>query len=111
MVAVGKRPSTLGAAPKRTHLRIFISAAHAPSPLPPRSLEVFLLTSRHTFSAGEGFCYHMENLKRATVIGEPTGGGANPGVRRRLDNHFWMFLPTMRALSPTTGTNWNGVGV
>jgi peptidase S41-like protein len=72
---------------------------------------VYLLTSRHTFSAGEGFSYHMRNLKRAMIIGEPTGGGANPGVRKRLDDHFWMFLPTMRALSPITGTNWNGVGV
>jgi retinol-binding protein 3 len=72
---------------------------------------VYLQTSRHTFSAGKGFCYHMQNLKRATAIGEPTGGGANPGFRRRLDDHLWMFLPTMRALSSITGTNWNGVGV
>ena len=72
---------------------------------------VYVLTSSRTFSAGEGFSYHMRNLKRATVVGEQTLGGANPGMRKRLSRHFWMFLPTMRAVSPITGTNWDGVGV
>ncbi len=72
---------------------------------------VFVLTSRRTFSAGEGFAYHMRNLRRATIVGERTAGGANPGIRKRLTSHFWLFVPTARAVSPVTGTNWEGLGI
>ena len=41
---------------------------------------VFILTSRRTFSAAEEFTYNLKNLKRATIVGETTGGGAHPGA-------------------------------
>src|SRR6185369_3754977 len=34
---------------------------------------VWILTSKATFSAGEQFAYDLKNLKRATLVGEPTG--------------------------------------
>ena len=40
-----------------------------------------------------------------------TGGGANPGEVRRIDDHFSIFVPDMRAQNPNTKTNWEGVGV
>jgi hypothetical protein len=40
---------------------------------------VYVLTSSHTFSAAEEFTYNLENLERATIVGETTGGGAHPG--------------------------------
>lgn len=73
--------------------------------------DVYILTSRETFSAAEDFTYALKNLKRATVVGETTGGGANPGVDRRLLPHFSMFMPLGRAVSPVTQANWEGVGV
>jgi hypothetical protein len=39
---------------------------------------VFVLTSGRTFSAAEEFTYNLKNLKRATLVGETTGGGAHP---------------------------------
>ena len=53
----------------------------------------------------------MKNLKRATIIGETTGGGAHPGGGFRISEHFGMFVPTGRAISPITKTNWEGTGV
>ncbi len=73
--------------------------------------DVYILTSRRTFSAGEEFAYNLKNLKRATIIGEATGGGAQPGEPFRLADHFVAFIPTGRAVNPITKTNWEGTGV
>ena len=73
--------------------------------------EVYILTSTRTFSAAEEFSYNLRNLKRATIVGETTGGGAHPGGTFRLDKHFRAFISTGRAISPITKTNWEGVGV
>jgi hypothetical protein len=73
--------------------------------------DVIILTSQETFSAAEDFSYALKNLKRATLVGETTGGGANPGKDVRLTPHFSVFLPHGRAVSPVTKTNWEGVGV
>jgi hypothetical protein len=73
--------------------------------------DVYVLTSNRTFSGGEEFAYDMKNLKRATLIGETTGGGANPGGPVRLTEHFDVFIPAGRAISPITKTNWEGTGV
>jgi C-terminal processing protease CtpA/Prc len=69
------------------------------------------LTSKRTFSGAEEFTYNLKNLKRATIIGETTGGGAHPGGGFRITEHFGMFVPTGRAISPITKTNWEGTGV
>ncbi|HEX8148319.1 MAG TPA: S41 family peptidase [Pyrinomonadaceae bacterium] len=73
--------------------------------------DVYVLTSGRTFSGAEEFSYNLKNLKRATLVGETTGGGANPGGGNRLGAHFGVFIPTGRAVSPVTRTNWEGTGV
>lgn len=73
--------------------------------------DVYVLTSKRTFSGAEEFTYNLKNLKRATIVGETTGGGAHPGGMFRLNEHFGAFIPTGRAISPITKTNWEGTGV
>jgi C-terminal processing protease CtpA/Prc len=73
--------------------------------------DVYVLTAKRTFSAGEEFTYNLKNLKRATIIGEVTGGGAHPGGMVRLSDHFGVFIPTGRAINPISKTNWEGTGV
>jgi hypothetical protein len=72
---------------------------------------VYILTSNYTFSGAEEFAYNLKNLKRATIIGEVTGGGAHPGGRVKLSDHFGVFIPSGRAINPITKTNWEGTGV
>lgn len=75
------------------------------------SVPVYLLTSRRTFSCAEEFAYDLQNLKRATIIGETTGGGAHPGGFFPLADGFVAFVSTGKAVNPVTHTNWEGVGV
>ncbi len=72
---------------------------------------VFVLTSDYTFSGAEEFSYNLKNLKRATLVGETTGGGAHPVRPVRLGTGFTMSMPFARAINPITKTNWEGVGV
>jgi C-terminal processing protease CtpA/Prc len=72
---------------------------------------VYVLTSSRTFSGAEEFTYNLKNLKRATIVGETTGGGAHPVAGHRIDDHFVIGVPFARAVNPITHTNWEGVGV
>ena len=72
---------------------------------------VFVLTSSNTFSGAEEYSYNLKSLKRATIVGEVTGGGAHPVAGRRINEHFMIGVPGARALNPITHTNWEGVGV
>ena len=72
---------------------------------------VFILTSHYTFSAAEEFTYNLKHLKRATIIGEVTGGGAHPGGPAAIAEGFLVNVPRGRAINPVTKTNWEGIGV
>jgi hypothetical protein len=72
---------------------------------------VFVLTSRKTFSAAEAVAYDLQALKRATIVGETTGGGAHPFEYRRIHPHFAVDLPEGRSINPITGGTWQDVGV
>jgi hypothetical protein len=74
-------------------------------------LPMYLLTSKTTFSGGEEFAYDMQNLKAATIVGEVTGGGANPTSGVPLGPDMMASIPFGRAENPVTKTNWEGKGV
>lgn len=72
---------------------------------------VYILVDRETKSAAEDFAYTMQALKRATIVGKRTWGGAHPARPYRLGDHFLALVPDARSISPITHTNWEGVGV
>jgi hypothetical protein len=72
---------------------------------------VYVLTSRNTFSGAEEFAYNLQTRKRATIVGDTTGGGAHPGGPRRVTQYFAVWVPSGRAINPITKSNWERVGV
>ncbi len=89
----------------------FWTSSDVPGARPGREAPLYVLTSGKTFSGGEEFAYNIQTQKRGTLIGETTGGGANPGGVTPVGERFAVFIPTGRAINPVTGTNWEGVGV
>lgn len=84
----------------------------------PRYLDkpVYLLTDKGSFSSTEEFAYDLQQLKRVTIVGEPTGGGANPGGAFPLydlpdGSRIDLFVPTARVENAISKTNWEGVGI
>jgi hypothetical protein len=72
---------------------------------------LYILVGPNTGSAAEGFAYSLQALKRATVIGTPTAGGAHSGSYVPIRDGIVLFLPTGRVTSPVTKSNWEGAGV
>ncbi|HVL41998.1 MAG TPA: S41 family peptidase [Brevundimonas sp.] len=72
---------------------------------------IYVLVGPGTFSAAEAVAYDLQAARRATVIGEPTGGGANPSTGMDLGPWYTVIMPIGVARHPATGTNWEGVGV
>jgi hypothetical protein len=82
-----------------------------PTPVSFAGLPVYVLIGGHTFSGGEELAYDIQTLKLGTLVGETTGGGANPGQSVPIGHGVMAFIPTGRAESPVTGSNWEGRGV
>lgn len=79
----------------------------------PKRLEtpLFILVSARTGSSAEALAYTLQAAGRAIVVGEQTGGAANPGSVRQTADGFAIFIPVGTPVNPITGTNWEGVGV
>ena len=89
----------------------FWSHAYVAGPRLPDA-PVFVLASSYTFSGAEEFSYNLKNLKRGTIVGETTGGGAHPVEMYRVKGYpVVAMLPFGRAVNPISGTNWEGTGV
>ena len=77
---------------KPTHLSDFFSRPdnlRTETWIPPHQVghkyegDLFILTSKDTVSAAEGFAYDLQSVKRATIVGEPTAGAAHPEFEYR----------------------------
>lgn len=87
--------------------------------------EVYILLSRRSFSAVEGFSSILQHHRRAVIVGEPTRGGTHPGRMVRVHPNFAVFIPMSwfiyptgtpsfpidRPVYPTTRTDYEGTGV
>ena len=76
-----------------------------------RDAKVYLLTSKKTFSAAEHLSLSLKRTKRATLIGEATGGGAHFGGMAPMGESYAAFIPAGRTFDPDTGESWEGTGV
>ena len=87
------------------------SMMSSPTPVNFAGVPVYVLTSAMTFSGGEEFAYDVQALKVGKVVGEVTGGGANPTGPVILGNGLMAAIPWGRSENPVTKTNWEGRGV
>jgi C-terminal processing protease CtpA/Prc len=92
----------------------YVTREHWVTPGASRQLDkakVFVLTSGFSASAAEHFVLALKQTGRATVIGRKTAGANHFGGDQDLGGGFNVFLPVGRAFDPTTGKDWEGVGV
>ncbi|MER5354467.1 S41 family peptidase [Kitasatospora sp. NPDC002551] len=89
----------------------FWSPALPPGPRFGGSKPLYVLIGRATFSGGEELAYNLQQRGRAVVIGETSGGGANPRRGFTVHPHLEATIPTARAINPVSGGNWEGTGV
>jgi len=75
------------------------------------TVPLYVLTSGRTASAAESFAYTLQSAKRAVVVGEASGGGANPGGPAELGDGLSVFISGGTPINPITGKNWEGTGV
>lgn len=87
------------------------SYASVPTPVSFAGVPVYVLTSNLTFSGGEEFAYDVQALKLGTIVGEVTGGGANPTRPVEIGHGMVATIPFGRAENPVTKSNWEGRGV
>ncbi len=73
--------------------------------------DLYILTSRRTFSAAEALAHDMQAQKRATIVGEATGGGAHGTTIYRITDRFGASIPFCRSINPVTKSDWEGTGV
>ena len=74
-------------------------------------IPVYIVVDSQTHSAAEAFTYDLQALKRATIIGTRTRGGAHLLEFISLKSMFVLMLPVSRVINPITNGNWQGTGV
>ncbi|ANF52534.1 hypothetical protein A0O34_19315 [Chryseobacterium glaciei] len=73
--------------------------------------KVYILTSNKTFSAGEALAYFLKEYKLAEIIGEKTGGAANPVKDFIIQDQYLLLVPAGKVTSSVSHTNWEHIGV
>lgn len=82
-----------------------------PYSMPRLDTPLYILISGRTASAAEALAYTLQAAKRATIVGEPSYGGANPGGEERTPGGWLVFVSTGSPINPITKRNWEGTGV
>jgi C-terminal processing protease CtpA/Prc len=73
--------------------------------------KIYILTSKKTFSAGEALAYFLQQNKLAEVIGERTGGAANPVEHFIIQDQYLLLVPAGKITSSVSHNNWEHIGV
>lgn len=75
------------------------------------NVDLFILTSAETASAGEGFSFILQQRKRAKIVGEKTAGAGYGNKETPIGDGFVFFVSIFRQFDSRTGRGWQGVGV
>jgi hypothetical protein len=80
-------------------------------PAPRLDVPLYVLISGRAASAAESTAYTLQAARRAIVVGETSGGAANPGGEFPAGEGFNVFISTGTPVNPLTHANWERVGV
>lgn len=80
-------------------------------PQPDVDVPLYVLTSARTGSAAESIAFTLQSCGRAKVVGERSGGAANPGEPFRTKGGYEVFISWGSPRNPLNGRNWEGEGV
>ncbi|MBV9074585.1 MAG: S41 family peptidase [Acidobacteria bacterium] len=72
---------------------------------------LFILTSSHTISAAEQFTFNLKMLKRATIVGETTAGGAHAATLHAIGDNLYLGTVDVRPINPYSKHDWNETGI
>ncbi|KAM3860024.1 retinol-binding protein 3 [Diretmus argenteus] len=73
---------------------------------------LIILTSKNTDGIAEDVAYCLQNLKRATIVGEKTAGGSVKLDKIKVgDTDFYVTVPSAKSINPITGSTWEVTGV
>jgi len=89
----------------------FFSQEEVPGKRIRSEVPVYVLISSYTYSAAEAFALSLQELGRATIVGESSGGGAHTVEREAINDHFWINMPSGRGMGPVSRKDWEGTGV
>ncbi|KAJ3144999.1 hypothetical protein HDU89_007611 [Geranomyces variabilis] len=87
------------------------TADYVPGPRYLRKRPVYVLTSEKTFSCAEKFAGTIQALKRATIVGETTGGAGHPCHSFRISDHLAAAISIGKTTNRATGRGWEGTGI
>ena len=75
-------------------------------------IPVFILMGKRSFSSAEWLAYQLQAMKRATIVGEVSKGGAH-GIEYFNERELGISIKvsTTRSINPVTGKDWEKVGV
>ncbi|MFW9991589.1 MAG: S41 family peptidase [Candidatus Odinarchaeota archaeon] len=74
-------------------------------------IDLYILTSKMTFSGGEELAHNLKHFKRATLIGETTEGGGHMTDHLVLNDSFVVQMPVGRTVNIVSKTGWERTGV
>lgn len=73
--------------------------------------DLYILTSRESGSAAEGFSFILQQRKRAKIVGEKTSGAGYGNKETPIGDGFVLFVSMFRQFDPRTGRGWQDEGV
>jgi hypothetical protein len=74
-------------------------------------IDLYILVSAHTASAGESFSYTLQQYGRAQIVGEKTAGAGYNNIIVPLGKNLAFSVSYARPEHPRSGKGWEGVGV